>query len=1130
MTCPRCARVNAADAAFCQECGGRLEVICSGCGVANASDANFCKRCGQRLASVGSRPAPGAAEPATAGAPARGPRVPRHLAEKILTSRRLLEGERKQVTVLFADLKSSMEMLADRDPEEARKLLDPVVELMMEAVHRYEGTVNQVMGDGIMALFGAPLAHEDHAVRACYAALRMQDRMKRYAEEARRAHGVSVQIRVGCNSGEVVVGAIAGDLHMEYTAVGGTTHLASRMEQLATPGTILVTASTLELVEGYVAVKALGPVPVRGMTDPVEIYEVTGTGPARTRLQAAARRGLTRFVGRDAEIEHLRRVQQRAADGHGQLVAIVGDAGVGKSRLVYEFTHSHRMQGWLALESASVSYGKATSYLPVIELLRGYFKIQDRDDLREIREKVTGKVLTLDEGLRPSLPALLALLDAPVDDAAWPALAPTQRRQRTLDAVTEVLLREARQQPLLLIFEDLHWIDADTQALLDGLVPRLPSVPLLLLVNYRPEYAHGWRAVPAYSELALEALAPESAGELLHAMLGGDPGLQPLKALLAERRNPFFLEETIRTLVETRALTGERGGYRLAQPLRAIAVPPTVQALLAARIDRLRPEDKHVLQVASVVGKDVPWALLQAIAELPEDALRLGVDRLQAADFLYESGLFPDLEYTFKHALTHEVTYGGLLHERRRELHGRLVEAIESQHADRLGEHVERLAHHARRGELGAKAVHYLRQAGLKAAGRSSLADARTWFEHALTALEALPDSPALLEQAFDVRIELRPVLNQMGEVAEMVQRLGEAAAVAEKLDDDRRRCRVHAYMTNARCVRGELDEALASGGRALALALALGDLELRILTTSYLNQAHYIRGDYLRTVGLATENLAALPADWAHRYLGRPAPPSVYDRYYLAMSLAQLGRFGEAAARGAEAIELAERMQHPFTLTLAHQIAGMVHLLRGDWAKARAPIERWVAVARAGNIAITLPSALAASAWVLAELGEAGEALARLEEGERGLEDNAARGIASSRAWLHVCSGHAALGLGRLELADDLGRRAVEAAPAEPAIAAHARHLLGVVASRPDRLDAPSAVAHFRAAQALAEPRGMRPLLAHCRLGLGAVAARTADGPSAREHLAAAVATYREMDMPFWAGAAEAELGRLGA
>jgi hypothetical protein len=409
---------------------------------------------------------------------------------------------------------------------------------MMEAVHRYEGTVNQVIGDGIMALFGAPLAHEDHAVRACYSALRMQEQVKRYAEDARRAHGVNVQIRVGLNSGEVVVRAIGSDLHMDYTAVGQTTHLAARMEQFASPGSILLTPATLELVEGYVAVKPLGPVPVKGLADAVEVYEVTGAGPARTRLQAAARRGLTRFVGRDAELEQLRRAQQLAGTGHGQVAAIVGEAGVGKSRLVYELTHSHRLQGWLVLESASVSYGKATSYLPVIDLLKGYFKIQDRDDLREIREKVTGKLLTLDEALKPALPALLALLDVPGDDASWQTLDPGQRRQKTLDAVRRLLLREAREQPLLLIFEDLHWIDGETQALLDGLVDSLGSARVLLLVNCRPEYQHAWGSKTYYGQMRLDALPAASAGELLEALLGDDPALASLKQLLVKRGSP----------------------------------------------------------------------------------------------------------------------------------------------------------------------------------------------------------------------------------------------------------------------------------------------------------------------------------------------------------------------------------------------------------------------------------------------------------------------------------------------------------------------------------------------------------------------------------------------------------------
>jgi predicted ATPase len=445
-------------------------------------------------------------------------------------------------------------------------------------------------------------------------------------------------------------------------------------------------------VEGYVAVRPLGPVPVKGLANAVEVYEVTGPGPARTRLQVAARRGLTQFVGRTAELEQLRRAQQLAANGHGQIAAIVGEAGVGKSRLVYELTHSHRLQGWLILESASVSYGKATSYLPVIDLLKGYFQIQDRDDLREIREKVTGKLLTLDESLKPSLPAVLALLDVPVDDAAWQTLDPGQRRQRTLDAVRRLLLREAREQPLLLIFEDLHWIDSETQALLDNLVDSLGSARLLLLVNYRPEYQHGWGSKTSYSQMRLDTLPAESTGELLNALLGEDPGLAPLKQLLVKRGNPFFLEETVRTLVETKALSGERGRYRLTQPVHTIQVPATVQVMLAARIDRLAPEDKRLLQVASVVGKDVPFTLLQAIAERSEEALRRELDHLQAAEFLYETGLFPDLEYSFNHALTHEVTYGSLLHARRRDLHARIVGAIETLHRDRLGGEIERLA------------------------------------------------------------------------------------------------------------------------------------------------------------------------------------------------------------------------------------------------------------------------------------------------------------------------------------------------------------------------------------------------------------------------------------------------------
>ena len=705
---------------------------------------------------AGATPAPVPAPP-----PPHLPDMPSHIAEKILTSKAALEGERKQVTVLFADLKGSMELLADRDPEEARQLLDPVLERLMAAVHRYEGTVNQVMGDGIMALFGAPLAHEDHAVRACYAALAMQEAMRRYSAEVRRTHGVEVQIRVGLNSGEVVVRAIGNDLHMDYSAIGQTTHLAARMEQLATPGSIRLTAETLRLAEGLLQVTPLGPVPVKGLTEPVEVYELIGASALRRRLQAAAARGLTRFVGRQPELEALQQALARAETGHGQVVAIVGEAGVGKSRLVYECLHTHRLQEWLVLESASVSYGKATPYFPVIDLLKRYVRVEEGDDLRTIRARVTGQVLTLDAALQEAIPALLSLLDAVPDDSPFLRQDPPQRRQRVLEALKRVLLRESQVQPLLLVFEDLHWIDAETQALLDSLVESLPTARLLLLVNYRPEYQHGWGSKTYYTQLRLDPLPPASADELLQALLGDDPSLAPLMRLLSERTegNPFFLEESVRTLVETEGLVGAPGAYCLAQPLTTIQMPATVQAVLAARIDRLSPEDKRLLQTAAVIGTEVPLPLLQAIADVPAEVLHRGLSHVQAAEFLYETRLFPEHAYTFKHALTHEVAYSSLLQERRRVLHARIVEALERLTPDRLAEQVERLAHHALHGEVWDKALAYCRQAGEKALGRSAYREAVGSFEQALSALSHLPETRATREQAIDLRLALRSAL-----------------------------------------------------------------------------------------------------------------------------------------------------------------------------------------------------------------------------------------------------------------------------------------------------------------------------------------------------------------------------------
>jgi class 3 adenylate cyclase/tetratricopeptide (TPR) repeat protein len=1114
MRCPSCGFENPPGMKFCGQCATPLTGPCPQCGFANPPGFAFCGQCATPLTER-----PTALQP-------QAPRsyTPSHLAEKILTSKPALEGERKQVTVLFADLKGSMELLADRDPEDARTILDPVLTLMMDAVHRYEGTVNQVMGDGIMALFGAPIAHEDHAVRACYAALAMQEAIHRYTEELRRAHGIEVQIRVGLNSGEVVVRAIGSDLHMDYSAIGQATHLAARMEQLATPGTIRLTADTLRLAEGLVHVKPLGPIPVKGLLHPVEVFELAGAWPARTRLQAFAARELTHFVGRQAEIEAIRQALEQAGAGHGQLVAVIGEPGVGKTRLFYEFISSHRTHGWLLLESHGVSHGKATPYLPIRDLLKSYFQLEARDDGTRVREKLTGKLLTLDAALTPTLLALLTLLDVPVEDREWQALDPPQRRQRTLEALKRLLLRESQVQPLVMVCENLHWIDTETQAFLDSLVDSLPTARIFLLVNYRPEYQHSWGSKTYYTQLRLDPLPSTSVQTLLYSLLGDDAGIAPLKRMLIERTegNPFFLEESVRTLVESQALVGEPGAYRLARALLTIQVPATVQAVLAARMDRLPAEDKILLQTAAVIGKDVPFALLQAIAELPEEALRGALTHLQAAEFLYEASLFPELEYTFKHALTQEVAYGSLLQERRRAFHARIAEAIEQLYPDRMDEQVERLAYHALRGEVWGKALAYLRQAGAKAAARSAHREAVGCFEQALVALRHLPEHQDTCEQAIDLRFSLRNALLPLGEHRQAFEHLRAAQTLAEDLHDERRLGRAFAYLAEYYRMTGDSIHAVESGERALATSL--GDFPLQVMANIFLGTAYHALGDYRRAADCFRRNVASLTGELIHERFGMTGLPSVMSRTWLVWCLADLGAFDEGAAWGGEAVRLAEAVDHPFSLTQAYSRLGGLYLCKGDLHQAIPALERSLELCQIANILTWFPTVAAPLGYAYTLAGRLAEALPLLQQAAA---QDTSGGISAGHArWVaylseaYLLTGHMgeATGLARsaLTFARDLQAQGNEA---------YALRLLGEIHAHQEPLAVETAEAAYRQALALAEERGMRPLLAHCHLGLGTLFTKVGQLGQARAALSTAIELFHAMEMTFWLPRAEATL-----
>jgi predicted ATPase len=813
--------------------------------------------------------------------------------------------------------------------------------------------------------------------------------MQDYTEEVRRSRGLTLRIRVGLNSGEVVVRTIGNDLHMDYSAVGQTTNLASRMEQLADPGRIILTASTLRLVEGLVQVNDLGPIPVKGMTEPVEVYELTGASAIRRRLQAAVARGLTKFVGRDTEIEALRQALEQAGSGHGQVVAAVGEAGVGKSRLVYEFVQSHRTQGWLILESASVSYGKATPYFPVVDLLKRYVHMEDSDDTRIIRAKVTGHILTLDDSLQGTIPALLSLLDALPEDSPFLQLDPMQRRYQTLEALKRVFLRESQVQPLVLVFEDLHWIDSETQALLDMLIESLPTAQLLLLVNYRPEYTHGWGSKTFYTQLRLDPLPPGSANEFLAALLGDDPSLEPLKTLLIDRTegNPFFLEESVRTFVETQVLVGEPGAYRLAQELPMIQVPATVQAILAARIDRLPQDEKRLLQTAAVIGNEVPLSLLQAITELSEESLYQGLNHLQASEFLYETSLYPEQVYTFKHALTQQVAYQSLLMSTRQQIHQRVAENLETTFPELTAAQPELVAHHYMEAGCHAQAVGFWYQAGRLASQQSAHVEAIAHLTQGLEALQGLPATHERHKQELDLQLTLgRSLISNKGLAAIDAERpYRRTWELCQRVEAPSQQIAALAGLRRLASARGDLQTARDLGEQLLGLAQRQPDTKLLL-------EAHYSLGVALLMLGeVATAQtqfeqgiiLDKHPTSNALTTLQRVGlDASVGLRTHAGRILWVMGYPEQAVQRDGEALTLAEQCSHPYSQSFALLWSAMLYEYRQEVQISQRQAEAGIALATTHALEGNLARGTILCGWARGMQGNYEEGIAQMQQG----------------------------------------------------------------------------------------------------------------------------------------------------
>ncbi len=748
MRCTKCGTESRTGRKFCANCGNTLTIRCPKCPAENEPSSKFCEDCGVPLTA------------ATLDASAEGPQASQDRIRVTPTVNDTagspLEGERKTVTALFADITGSTSLMERLDPEDARAIVDPALKLMVDAVHRYDGYIVQSTGDGIFALFGAPLANEDHPQRAIHAALRLQDSIKSNSAKLVADGGTPIEARVGINTGEVVVRAVHTESgRAEYTPIGHTTNLAARMQAIATSGSIAISDNTRRLVEGFFHLKQRGPTRVKGLSEPVVVYEVTGLGPLRTRFQRAAGRGLTRFVGRQREIEAMTHAAELAKAGHGQIVAMIGEPGIGKSRLFFEFK-AIAQRGCLVLEAFSLSHGKATAYLPVLEMLRDYFRIIPEDDARARREKVARKIVILDRALEDTLPYVYALLGIVEGDGRLGQMDAQIRRRRTHDAIKRILLRESLNQPLIIVFEDLHWIDAETEAVLAVLAEALANAPVFMLVNYRPEYTHAWGNRSYYTQLRLDPLRAESAKELLSALLGDAEEFTALKRMVIEKTegNPFFIEEMVQALFE-QAVLERNGVIKLARPFSQLRLPPTVQGVLSSRIDRLPAREKEILQTLAVIGREFSLTLARRLANCSDEQLDAAIAMLQASEFINELPGSPDTQYAFKHALTQEVAYNSMLGERRKLLHERTGQMIEAMFAVQLDDHVSELARHYRRADNVPKAIEYLGRVGQQAVERCAYADATGVLKDAIDLLSRLPESPERNERELSLQLAL---------------------------------------------------------------------------------------------------------------------------------------------------------------------------------------------------------------------------------------------------------------------------------------------------------------------------------------------------------------------------------------
>jgi class 3 adenylate cyclase/tetratricopeptide (TPR) repeat protein len=912
MRCLGCTAENPEHAKFCLECGAQLGHRCAACGAELPAKAKFCLECGKPIV-ASSKPGPAPPDPRSY--------TPKHLAETILTSRSALEGERKQVTVLFADVKGSMDLAEQVDPEEWHKVMDQFFAILSDGVHRFDGTINQFTGDGIMALFGAPIAHEHHGQRACYAALHLRDELRSYAEELKRTRGLNFSVRMGLNSGEVVVGKIGDDLRMDYTAQGQTVGLAARMEQLAAPGSAYLTEHTAKLVSGFLQLRDLGSFEIKGIRSPVRVHELEGLGRVRTRLDVSRARGFTKFVGRQSEMAALEAALEKAIAGNAQVVGVVAEAGTGKSRLCYEFAERCRAREIPVYEAHGVAHGKAVPFLPMLEFFRSYFGISEQDTPRAARDKIAGRIVLLDETLTEGLPLMFDFLGVPDPERSTLPSEPEARQRQIFDLIRRLARARSAREPAIVLFEDLHWFDRASEEFVENAVEIAPGNRTLVLLNFRPEYHAAWMQRSYYQQLPLLPLGPEAIQELLVDLLGGDSSLRELTELIRDRTsgNPFFIEEIVQSLQETSALVGTRGAYRLEESLEDLAVPATVQSVLAARIDRLPEREKQVLQTASVIGTNFSEPILRHVDELSDGDLPAVLQALTNAEFLYQEALYPEAEYAFKHPLTQEVAYRSQLSERRARVHAAVARAIKEIESGELGECAALLAYHWERGGDAREAAKWHRQAA-EWVSLNNPAEALRHWRSVRDLLDTLPETPENLAERAAARAQVMTYLARIGDMEDQTASLFlEGRELARRSGDPHVTSQVLSAFGLLRTLAGAVTEALNPLLESVRRADESEDVGLRAAVRYALSNTYFHAGDFREALALARQGLGSPSVDLGFGGDRYGISPSTGFGWVLGAALSRTGYPREGATELDRVIKLTRASQSLALLSVAH-------------------------------------------------------------------------------------------------------------------------------------------------------------------------------------------------------------------